>query len=267
MALKYSIARDCRIGARRSNQDRIGHWASEEALLLVVADGMGGHPRGELAAQVAVDQLVENFIRDARPRLADPDAFLLDAFGHAHRSIARHARDIGLPDAPRTVLVACVVQDGAATWTHVGDARFYLIRSGALVARSQDHSYVQHLVDTGRIDEDEVGVHPERNLVLRCIGGDDPPELPQPECQVLDKNDVVLLCSDGFWGPLAPEELLGGLPGDALQEEVDALVQRAEMRAGAQCDNVSVMALAWKERKRRAAARRATPSDDVPNQA
>jgi len=62
MALKYSIAQDCRIGARRNNQDRIGYWSSEHALLMVVADGMGGHPRGELAAQIAVDRLVEDFV-------------------------------------------------------------------------------------------------------------------------------------------------------------------------------------------------------------
>jgi len=262
MALKISIARDCRIGARNNNQDRIGYWASEEALLLVVADGMGGHPRGELAAQVAVDQVVEDFIREARPRLEQPHEFLLEAIEHAHWSIVRKARDTGLADAPRTVLVACVVQDGAVTWTHVGDARFYLIRRGALVARSHDHSYVQHLIDAGQISEQEAGLHPERNLVLSCVGGDDVPQPPQPEEVVLEKNDVVLLCSDGFWGPLAPDELLAGLPGRALQKEVDALVRHAETRAGAQCDNVSVMAIAWNEPKRRT-----KPSADAPTQA
>ena len=268
MALKHIIARDCRIGARRNNQDRIGYWASEQALLMVVADGMGGHPRGELAAQRAVDKLVEDFIREARPRLSDPEEFLLDAFGRAHQSIVTHARDIKLPDVPRTVLVACVVQDGAANWTHVGDARAYLIRHGALAARTHDHSYVQHLVDTERISEEEAGLHPERNLVLRCIGGDDAPQIPAPERLVLEKNDIVLLCSDGFWGPLTPDELAAGLPGRALQAEIDSLVRRVETRAGTQCDNVSVMAIAWQERKRRAAtARRAKPSDDVPTQA
>jgi len=264
MALKYSIAQDCRIGARRNNQDRIGYWSSEHALLMVVADGMGGHPRGELAAQIAVDRLVEDFVREARPRLTRPDEFLLQAFGHAHRSIIREARDIGLPDAPRTVLVACVVQDGTVTWTHVGDSRAYLIRCGAVVTRTHDHSYVQHLVDVGRISEDQAGLHPERNLVLRCVGGDDAPhvlQVPQPESIVLKENDVVLLCSDGFWGSLTADELLAGLPGRALQEEVDALVRRAEQRAGAQCDNVSVMAIVWNEPDRRG-----EPSAGVPNQ-
>jgi len=83
-----------------------------------------------------------------------------------------------------------------------------------------------------------------------------------PEKTSVKTGDVFLLCSDGFWGPLAPEELLAGLPGRALQDEVDTLVRRAEARAGAQCDNVSVMAIVWNERKRRA-----KPSDDVPHQA
>jgi serine/threonine protein phosphatase PrpC len=265
MALKYSIARVCRIGARKSNQDRIGDWTSDEALLVVVADGMGGHPRGELAAQLAVDQLIERFVRDARPRLERPDAFLLDAFRRAHRTIGREARELGLADVPRTVLVAGVLQDGAVTWLHVGDARFYLLRGGRVVQRSRDDSYVQRLIDLGRLDEGDAIYHPDRNIVLKCIGGDEPLRLPRPLRVALETNDIVMLCSDGFWGPLGADEIARGLRGRDLDAELAELVDRAESRAGVQCDNVSVVAIAWQGRAGRARARRRTKSaDDVP---
>lgn len=268
MGLKYSIAQACRIGARQSNQDRVGHSASDAAVLMVVADGMGGHPRGELAAQLAVDQLVEDFAREAQPRLAAPETFLQAAFNRAHWRIARETRALRLADAPRTVLVACVVQDGAATWLHVGDSRFYLLRGDKVAVRSRDDSFIQQLVDMGWLREEDAAIHPDRNIVVRCVGGNEAPRPRQPVRVVLEPNDIMVLCSDGFWGPLAPSELAAGLRGQDLQGEVDALVALAEKRSGVQCDNVSVVALAWDERQRRGRRfRRTKPADDLPTEA
>jgi serine/threonine protein phosphatase PrpC len=267
MPLKYSFARVCRIGARPVNQDRVGHWASAEALLTVVADGMGGHPRGELAAQIAVEQLGSEFAVRARPRLERPATFLLDAFRSVHRAITREARELKLVNPPRTVLAACVLQDGAATWLHVGDARFYLLRRGRVVLRSRDDSFIQRLIDTGRLDEESAVYHPDRNIVLKCLGGDEALRLRRPARVVLEPNDVVMLCSDGFWGPLRSEEIAQGLRGDDLQPELDALVSCAEARTGVQCDNVSVAAIALKERARRTRrGQSAKPADNFPTE-
>jgi serine/threonine protein phosphatase PrpC len=268
MGMKYRIAQACRIGARHSNQDRVGHSATDAAVLMVVADGMGGHPRGELAPHLSVDQLVEDFARDARPRLERPEAFLLAAFNRAHWRIAREAHALRLADEPRTVLVACVVQDGAVTWLHVGDSRFYLLRGDRVAARSRDDSFIQQLVDMGWLREEDAGFHPDRNIVVKCVGGNEPPRLQPPSRLLLEPDDVVLLCSDGFWGPLEPGALAQGLRGGDLQSEVDALVELAEARAGVQCDNVSVVALAWEERASRGrTARRTKPADDLPTEA
>lgn len=268
MGSKFDIAQACRIGARISNQDRIGYSESDAAVLMVVADGMGGHPRGDVAAQIAVDQLVEDFEREARPRLKRPSAFLVDGFNRAHRRIVREARAMGVRGEPRTVLVACVVQDAAATWLHVGDSRFYLLRRGKMVTRSRDDSFIQQLIDAGWLSEEDAGLHPDRNIVVRCIGGNEPLRLRRPLRVALEPNDVVLLCSDGFWGPLATGELADGLRGRDLETEVDAFVALAEKRAGRQCDNVSVVALAWKEHRRRTrAARSRKPVDDLPTEA
>jgi serine/threonine protein phosphatase PrpC len=245
--MKYSLVADSRIGARGMNQDRVAHWRCGESLLMAVADGLGGHLHGEIAAQLAMDHLGAAFAREARPRLANPSQFLLSAVRGAHQAILRDAKQKGLRDTPRTVIVACVVQDGHACWAHVGDARIYLIRKGRIVVRTRDHSLVQHLLDEGRIREEAIPSHPERNRLLQCLGGFQLPRPDRPASYRLARHDVLLLCSDGFWGPLTQRQLLHGLHQRPLDEAVADLMALAETRAGPECDNVSVVAMAWGE--------------------
>jgi PPM family protein phosphatase len=245
--MKFSIFQDSRIGARAYNQDRLGHWYTRDSLLLVMADGMGGHLMGEVAAQIAVDTLAAAFQRDAQPRLPDPDLFLFRSVGRIHAAIDDYAIKLNLPDSPRTTLVACVVQDGVAWWTHVGDSRLYLVRRGRIVTRTRDHTKVQQLVDQGRIREEAVSSHPERNLLLQCLGGGHVPHVEPTASARLAKDDVVLLCSDGFWGPLTHRQLLGKLSESNIFQSVPELMTLAEARAGGGCDNLSVVAISWGE--------------------
>lgn len=245
--MKYAIAHDSRIGARRSNQDRIGCWSTEETLLMAVADGLGGHLHGEVAAELATGLLGVAFAHEARPRLADPGAFLQRSFAAAHAAILREAERRGLPDSPRTVIVACVVQDGHAYWTHVGDSRLYLIREGRIVHRTRDHTVVQQLIDEGRIREEAIASHPERNRLLQCLGGFQTPRPEPVERARLARNDLVVLCSDGFWGPLTQRQLMHALVSRELKDAIPELVSLAEHRAGRECDNISVVAMSWGE--------------------
>ena len=245
--MKFSLAQDTRIGARRNNQDRIATWSTPECLLLAVADGLGGHAYGEVAAQITIDHLGAAFEREAKPKLVDPGAFLFRAIGEAHGAILREADMRRLDDTPRTVLVACVIQDGRACWTHVGDCRLYLVRQGRLLHRTRDHTVVQQLIDEGRIREEAIASHPERNRLLQCIGGYQVPR-PDPASRApLEKGDVMVLCSDGFWGPLTQRHLLHALVTRPLEAAIAELVELAERRAGAHCDNVSVVAMTWNE--------------------
>ena len=245
--MKFTLAQDSRIGARKYQQDRIGHWSTRTSLLLAVADGMGGHDRGDLAAQVAIDHLSVEFRRDAKPRLADPDVFLFRSLGRAHAAIQLEAQRLRLPDLPATVLVACVVQDGYAYWNHVGDSRLYLIRHGRVVTRTKDHSRVQQLVDEGRIREEAIPSHPDRNKLLQCLGGVHPPRIEPASSARLAKNDILLLCSDGLWGPLTQRQILGVLLSRDLKGAVEDLASLAVARAGGECDNVSALAMLWGE--------------------
>ena len=133
---------------------------------MAVADGLGGHLRGELAAQVSLDYFAAAFERDAHPALADPQQFLYRALVGAHAAILRQTHALGLPDAPRTVIVVCVVQDGHAYWAHVGDCRLYLVRQGRILAQTRDHTVVQHLLDSGRIHEEAASTHPDFPLLF-----------------------------------------------------------------------------------------------------
>lgn len=245
--MNCSLAFETRLGTRLVNQDRIGHWRTGHSLLMVVADGLGGHLRGELAAQIAVDYFAASFERDAHPVLEHPQQFLYRALVGAHSAILRQAHELGLPDVPRTVIVACVVQDGHAYWTHVGDCRLYLVRQGRILVQTRDHTVVQHLLDSGRIHEEAVSTHPERNRILQCLGGYQPPR-PDPIVKArLARDDLLLLCSDGLWGPLPQRQLVHSLSTLPLRQALGELTQLAEQRAGSQCDNVSVLAMCWGE--------------------
>ena len=245
--MKFKIFQETRIGKRPYQQDRLGHWYTEEALFLVVADGMGGHTNGEIAAQITVDCLAAAFRAEAKPRVPDPDQFLVLAIGRAHAMIGHQAQKQGLAEAPRTTVVACLIQDGYARWSFVGDSRFYLIRDGRVVTRTRDHTPVQRLIDAGRIREEAAATHPDRNKLLQCLGGPRPPRAEPAEHARLAKGDIVLLCSDGFWGPLTQRQLLTGLLGKEMSLALLQLVALSETRAGSRCDNVSVLAIEWQE--------------------
>lgn len=260
-----TLAHETRIGARAMNQDRLGSWRTARALLMVVADGLGGHLHGEVAADVAVEYFGTAFKRDACPALADPQQFLNRSMAGAHAAIVREAYKRALHDTPRTVIVACVVQDGYAYWTHIGDCRLYLIRKGRILLRTRDHTVVQQLIDEGYVGEEAISTHPERNRILQCLGGYQVPR-PDPVGKArLARNDILMLCSDGLWGPLTQRQMLHSLTTRELAQAMADLATLAEHRAGPQCDNVTVLALHWGEDEVPAAeGPRTIPSYELP---
>jgi serine/threonine protein phosphatase PrpC len=259
--MNYALVQEQRIGMRNTNQDYAIHDATEEALLLTVADGMGGYYGGELAAEIAVGSIWHSFSSEAQPRLTEPDVFLERAIARAHVAIKRYADEKELPEGPRTVIVACVVQEGCVWWNHVGDARLYLVRDGRIEAQTKDHTSVQTLVDAGEILAEQAYRHPESNRMLQSLGAPIAPE-PGPGASArLQEDDILLLCSDGFWGPLRTNQLLNGLKGSLLRRSILELSDTAERRAGSHGDNLTVLAVRWQDQKVSSAARKATRPD------
>ena len=243
--MKFTVYQESRIGGRAQNQDRVAWRHTRESVLLVVADGMGGHADGELAAQVAVDSICAAFDEGATPGVPHPFLFLTRAMQRAHHAIGAAAQARSLPESPRTTCVICLIQDGAALWAHAGDSRLYLLREGRVIERTRDHSRVQFLIDAGSLSEAAARTHPERNIVLSCLGGAHAPQISHSRKTSLRGGDVLVLCTDGAWAPLAQEDMVQGLGGGNLMASVPAFLDRVETAAGRGADNTTLIALQW----------------------
>ncbi len=245
--MKFTIYQDSRKGGRKYNEDRVGYSYSRDALLLVVADGMGGHLHGEVAAQITVELICDQFQKRAKPVLPRPAQFLSETLNMCHDAIFNYASNKHMVEIPRTTCVACLVQDGIAYWAHVGDSRLYLIRREKIVARTRDHSKVRKMIDAGVITAEEAKTHAEKNKVYTCLGGYYPPEIEQGGKVALADGDTLLLCSDGFWGELAEHELIHFLTTSPALFALPQLLDRAEIRGGSEGDNLSAIAINWHE--------------------
>lgn len=245
--MNYDLVTEQRTGMRDTNQDYAVHDATDQAILLTVADGMGGYHGGEMAAEIAVGSVWHSFSEAAIPTIADPEKFLEHALVQAHADIHAYAREQELPEVPRTVIVACVIQQGSAWWNHVGDSRLYLVRDKRIEAQTTDHTAVQALVEAGEITAEQAYHHPESSRMSQSLGA---PQLPEPgpgSNARLQKDDIILLCSDGFWGPLRSSQLVNGLAGDSLTRSIFELSDIAERRAGSHADNLTVLAVKWQD--------------------
>ena len=234
------------LGGREENQDRVVAAVAEQAALLLVADGMGGHAHGARAAQVTQQVVVEAFWHAPQP-LFDPLGFLHMTLGRAHDEVVKLGVQLPLEQRPRATCAVCLIQQHASWWAHVGDSRLYHVRRGALVARSRDHSHVELLLREGLISAEQAQNHPMRNFVECCLGGDPIlPDMSLTRRRPLEPDDVLLACTDGLWGPLTDPEIAAelGTPGE-LRAKLLELGTRAVQRAGGSSDNTSAAALRW----------------------
>ncbi|HEB96057.1 MAG TPA: serine/threonine-protein phosphatase [Sedimenticola thiotaurini] len=241
--LRYQAGKASQLGNRRSNQDRCALIDSDGVLLLVLGDGMGGHPRGEMAAQILIDTCRLELERASRP-ITDPAAFLNGALKEAHDAIRFYGLQHTPPIDPRTTAVVALIQEGMVHWVHAGDSRFYLFRNGELLARTRDHSYVERLHQQGILSREELENHPHRNYVTRCLGGNG--SLPQANAarRILAPGDRLLLCSDGLWGSLDEELMIDALFSTMTPEEAaTALAAEAAQTAYPDSDNVTLLIL------------------------
>ena len=245
--MKFTIYQESRPGKRSNNEDRLAHCYSRDALMMVIADGMGGHYYGEIAAQIAVQTLVESFQREATPEIRDPFMFLQRSMTNAHCAILDFTDAHNLKDSPRTTCVACVIQDNIAYWAHAGDSRLYLMRAGKVLTRTRDHSRVQLLIDQGVINEAQAAVHPDRNKVYSCLGGRQTPEIEFSRKTPLEAGDVLALCTDGLWGVIPGEIQAVALKTENLMKAVPMLLDQADSRGGPSADNLSIVVVRWED--------------------
>jgi len=241
--MRFSVYQVSRKGGREKNEDRMGYCYTRDAGLFALADGMGGHPEGEVASQMALQKLSALFQREARPKLADPLKFLHAAIIAAHHELLRYATGRALIDTPRTTVVACVLQGNTAYWAHCGDSRLYLVRGDKLVARTRDHSYSE-------LQETLLQVVPmadrvNRNVLFTCLGSPGKPVVDTAGPLVVHPGDRVMLCSDGLWGTVDDKTITELLSHHPISDAVPELVERALRAGGPGSDNVTVLAVEW----------------------
>ncbi|MBK8071617.1 MAG: serine/threonine-protein phosphatase [Ramlibacter sp.] len=238
--MKFSVFQVSRRGGREKNEDRMGYCYTRESGLFVLADGMGGHPEGEVAAQLALQTVSALYQKEARPIVKDVPEFLSSSLMAAHHQIIRYASEKGMLDTPRTTLVAAVVQGNAASWVHCGDSRLYVVRGGELLTRTRDHSYLEQQ-GAGVIKLDRVN----RNILFTCLGSPTKPVFDVSGPVTLQQGDKILLCSDGLWGTLEDQVIVNELSDKSVSDAVPELVELALRRAGDHSDNVTVIAMEW----------------------
>src|SRR5438270_7573277 len=243
--MRFTIFQDSRKGSRRINQDRLAYTYGRDTLLLVVADGMGGHAGGEIAAQICVRLFIERFQQEAKPILKNPLRFLQETMLRAHAALGSYANQFSMLETPRTTCVAVIVQANHAYWAHVGDSRFYLFRQGTLIGATKDHSKVQYLVDQGLIGTADMAEHPDRNKVFSCLGGLVDPVIDLSRRTPLRNGDLIVMCTDGLWSVYPQEEMGRALTGTPILKSSPALMREAEARGGSEGDNLSLIVVRW----------------------
>ena len=245
--MNVEYAKVSALGDRQDNQDRAAVVVAEDAAMLLVFDGMGGHSDGARAAETGL-KVVQDIFMEARLPILDPQGFLYMALSRAHDAVVKLGDDVAVDFRPRATCAICLVQEGGSFWAHIGDSRIYQIRNGRVLTRSRDHSHVEVLIQEGAITEEEALDHPMRNFVECCLGGDAPvPDMSISSKLPLAIGDVLLVCSDGLWSGISDDDI-GEIstPGENnLAENLKALSIKALNANSPYSDNTTGTAIRW----------------------
>jgi serine/threonine protein phosphatase PrpC len=245
--MKIEYAKVYAVGDRTDNQDRAAVVVGEDAAIMLVFDGMGGHSDGARAAEVGM-QVVQDLFTAAKLPIFDPQGFLYMALARAQDEVVKIGLDQAIDFRPRATCAICLIQESGAWWAHIGDSRIYQMRAGKLIARSRDHSHVEVLIQEGAITEEEAQDHPMRNFVECCIGGDaSVPDMTIARMKPLAPGDVLLACSDGLWSGMTDDEMaeMATRKSDSLAENLKSLSMKALTVNSPYSDNTTGTAMLW----------------------
>lgn len=238
--MKLSIYSYTNQGGREHNEDSL-RWTSDGTEgVFVLADGLGGHDRGEVASQLAVEVICGGEDSPVPGREA-----LLERFRQANARILEQQKQPGQEEM-KTTAVALSLSGGTAAWAHIGDSRLYRFERGKLAERTLDHSVPQMLVAAGEIKEKQIRHHPDRNRLLRVMGVN----WEEPRYQLggpvpASPGQAFLLCSDGFWEWIEEKKMLSALkkadsPEDWISRMEEMILKQGR---GKNMDNYSAIAV------------------------
>ena len=208
---------------------------ASKGLLILVADGMGGHSAGEVASRMAVEVISRIYYEDG----GDPQSALKEAFREANRAIHKTAEKDESKTGMGTTCTALVLQNGTAISAHVCDSRLYLVREGGIYLMTEDHSAVMEMVKAGLISLEQARHHPDKNVILRAMGSHAEVEVTTwKEPFPVRTGDCFLLCSDGLYDLIEDEEIKSVVESKEPRSACESLIALAKERGGH--DNISV---------------------------
>lgn len=232
---------------REKNEDRYRTEITQDGVLLVVCDGMGGHAGGETASEIAVNSIV-SFWQSAR--YGHTRQALDECLRYANSQILEYAGQNPQLSGMGTTACICLIKNNGETWyAHIGDSRIYHYKSSQdkLLRLTKDHSMVQGMVDNGLISQEEAEHHPDRNRILKTLGVQEdvnPEVCTQP--LMLEKNDIILLCSDGLSGMVDDHHIQQILKNESeLSKKGMDLIDMAKKNGGD--DNITLQLFRWSE--------------------
>ncbi|MFZ2987664.1 PP2C family protein-serine/threonine phosphatase [Ideonella sp.] len=228
-------------GDRAYQQDQVmilAHPRVAGCALGLVADGMGGKSGGRTASDQVVMTARQVFDRFA-PSEDDPTEMLRLLVVESHLMIKLTA--ITADEEPHSTIAAfLILPDRSAYTAHAGDSRVYHFRGSDMLERTIDHSYVQRLIDEGKITEAQANTHPQSNLLTGCLGTQQDPPVTLKQLDRLDVGDALLACSDGLWHYLTAKELGAIISALPPRDASEMLVNKARQRARGMGDNLSL---------------------------
>jgi protein phosphatase len=243
--MKYEISASVvsDVGCVREINEDNGRYVSpgdpaileKKGVLVIVADGMGGHSAGEVASKIAVEVITRAYYENDD----DVDKALTDAVVEANREIYEASLKDENLRGMGTTCTAMVLTNGTAISAHVGDSRLYLVRNGGIYLMTEDHSAVMEMVRRGLLSIEEARSHPDKNVILRALGTN-----PEVDITTWDEpfpvrvGDHLLLCSDGLYDLVGDEEIKNAVLGDDSHTACERLVALARERGG--YDNITV---------------------------
>lgn len=240
MGLKVDSCVARHLGDRREQQDRsaiFAHPTRRGVMLAALADGMGGHSGGAMAAEQVMLKARQNLeiYNPGEP----PDELLTSTINEAH-VVIKLTRFTSEQD-PHSTAVLLLLQGGRADWAHTGDSRLYHFRGSSLMHLSGDHSLVAEMVRKGSLTADQAKSYPHKNVLIGCLGGEREPTIDLGHAAPLQAGDAFLLCSDGLWAYFEPQELGGVLAAHAPRAAAEMLINRARQRGEGAGDNISLV--------------------------
>ena len=227
--------------ARDTNQDYYYVSAPEEPVkLYILADGMGGYNGGEIASRLATEAVQRYINNNFETTNKDRDSILYlikSAMEYANMVVYEKSKEVKELEGMGTTLEICLIYNNKAYIGHVGDSRIYRIRKTIIRKLTKDHSYVQQLIEDGKITREEANTHPKKNMLTKALGCT-PYVEPDFRARNIEQGDIIIMCSDGLTNMLS-DETIYNIVSQNPQLAVDNLIKEANEAGG--YDNITVV--------------------------